>query len=112
MISSSFSGQQPERMLADPRPVLYREVGRKPRRPRMVTGEDGELTLVLGQQKRRRGSYSISMKVFPVRDLAVLGARVSRLRLGWLVRWVGDARAAADGGIWQPDGESGDRSDS
>jgi hypothetical protein len=78
----------------------------------MVTGEDGELTLVLGQQKRRRGSYSISMKVFPVRDLTVLGARVSRLRLGWLVRWVGDARAAADGGIWQPDGESGDRSDS
>jgi hypothetical protein len=41
--------------------------------PRMVTREDGELTLVLGQQKRRRGSYS--MNVFPVRDPTVLGAR-------------------------------------
>ena len=39
----------------------------------MVTREDGELTLVLGEQKRRRGSYS--MKVFPVRDLTVFGAR-------------------------------------
>jgi len=38
-----------------------------------VTREDGELTLVLGQQKRRRGSYS--MTVSPVRDLTVLGAR-------------------------------------
>jgi hypothetical protein len=30
MISSSFSGQQPERMLADPTPVLHREVRRNP----------------------------------------------------------------------------------
>jgi hypothetical protein len=30
MIRPSFSGQQPERMLSDPKPVLYREVRRKP----------------------------------------------------------------------------------
>jgi hypothetical protein len=28
MIRPSFSGQQPERMLSDPNPVLYREVRR------------------------------------------------------------------------------------
>jgi hypothetical protein len=30
MIRPSFSGQQPERMLSDQTPVLYREVRRKP----------------------------------------------------------------------------------
>jgi hypothetical protein len=30
MIRPSFSGQQPERMLSDPKPVLYREVRRRP----------------------------------------------------------------------------------
>jgi hypothetical protein len=30
MIRPSFSGQQPERMLSDPKPVLYRKVRRKP----------------------------------------------------------------------------------
>jgi hypothetical protein len=30
MIRPPFSGQQPERMLSDPKPVLYREVRRKP----------------------------------------------------------------------------------
>jgi hypothetical protein len=31
MIRPSFSGQQPERMLSDPQPVLYRELRRKPK---------------------------------------------------------------------------------
>jgi hypothetical protein len=30
MIRPSFSGQQPEQMLSDPKPVRYREVRRKP----------------------------------------------------------------------------------
>jgi len=30
MIRPSFSGQQPERMLSDPKPVLYRKVRRRP----------------------------------------------------------------------------------
>jgi hypothetical protein len=32
MIRPSFSGQQPEQMLSDPKPVLYREVRRIPLR--------------------------------------------------------------------------------
>jgi hypothetical protein len=38
----------------------------------MVTPEDGELALVLGEQTRR-GLYP--MNVFPVRDLTVLATR-------------------------------------
>jgi hypothetical protein len=35
MIRPSSSGQQPERMLSDPKPVLYRKLRRKPH-PRLV----------------------------------------------------------------------------
>jgi len=33
MIRPSFSGQQPERMLSDPKPVLYRELKTQTRTP-------------------------------------------------------------------------------
>jgi hypothetical protein len=39
MIRPSFSGQQPERMLSDPKPVLYREVRRNTSWRRGAAGE-------------------------------------------------------------------------
>jgi hypothetical protein len=49
MIRPSFSGQQPERILSDPKPVLYREVRRKPL-PELIIRSEAAVREILAEQ--------------------------------------------------------------
>jgi hypothetical protein len=78
MIRPSFSGQQPERMLSDPNPVLYRELRRKPTYMVVFAGILVASFLVKTGQDGQRVDYFRADKAWWYITLLTIGYMIAR----------------------------------